>query len=379
MGLEKINQYQGKNKLQTKRGRFSVKALTLLLGLQVMGLAVLTFLGLKIFNIQTNAYTITTEPPTDTCNTVQVSVQEPTTCLRLTNTGTNKVSTYKTIYHLKNITDKAHTYKIGRMSNYCTEPYGQTQPGLNGPGCWSNLDSSLQDVSLGPWQSGDVTIERSSASGQACGSFQTDIFLVAVDGDTACHSRNGQQTAIAAGVCQTGIACVAPTPTATPTPTPTPTLTPTPTPTATPTPGPGVTGSCVGLSVSPSEGTVPLSVTFTGSGTDSSGNIQQYEFNFGDGSNGQPQIIQQTSTQATHVFNNPGSFVTSVRIKDSRGNWVGDPNSCQKTVTVKAKPQVIGATAPPVLPKAGASPIGLLLLATATSTGGLYLFRRFRV
>jgi LPXTG-motif cell wall-anchored protein len=173
------------------------------------------------------------------------------------------------------------------------------------------------------------------------------------------------------------------TPTATPTVTPTPTATPTATPTVTPSPSPtptsGPTSSCSTLTASTTNGTAPLTINFTGSGSDSNGSIQQYQFNFGDNSNSQNQIVTTSNNNASHVYYNSGNYVANLLVQDSRGNWVGG-GSCQLNITVNNKPAVLGATAPPVLPNTGSNDgFYLTVAAIPAIIGGIYMYRRFRL
>jgi uncharacterized repeat protein (TIGR01451 family) len=176
-----------------------------------------------------------------------------------------------------------------------------------------------------------------------------------------------------------------PTPSMTPTPTPTatPTATPTSTPTSTPTPSPtptsNATSSCSNLVASVTSGTKPLTVTFTGSGNDSNGSIQQYQFNFGDSSEGQAQIITTSSNQVTHVYHNAGNFIANLIVKDSRGNWVGGGN-CQLNINVNNPPTVLGTSVPKTLPKTGSNDgIYLVVASIPTVIFGIYLYRRFKL
>lgn len=171
------------------------------------------------------------------------------------------------------------------------------------------------------------------------------------------------------------------TPTATPTVTPTPTITPTPTatPTMSPTPTAGPTSQCSTLSASSTSGTSPLTVTFTGSGSDSNGSIQQYQFNFGDSSNGQQQIVTTNNNQASHVYYNTGNFTANLIVKDSRGNWVGGGN-CQLNINVNNAPTAVPTSTPTTLPKTGSNDGFYLAIASVpTLVGGIYLYRRFRL
>ncbi len=169
------------------------------------------------------------------------------------------------------------------------------------------------------------------------------------------------------------------TPTTTPTPTatatPTPTATPTATPTSTPTSGP--TSRCVDLVASTTDGTIPLTVTFAGQGEDTGGNIQEYEFNFGDSSGGQSQTVKTTGNQASHTYHNAGTFIASLLVKDSRGSWQGG-DQCKVNLTTKSKPTVLAAQAPKKLPKAGADALQILLI-PGLGGAGIYLYRRFKL
>ena len=160
-------------------------------------------------------------------------------------------------------------------------------------------------------------------------------------------------------------------------PTDTPTATPTDTPTATPTETPNVSSRCVDLVASTADATAPFSVTFTGSGEDTGGSIQEYEFNFGDTSNGQNQLAKTTSNQATHTYNNPGTFIASLLVRDSRGNWVGgNGDDCRVQLTSRSQPTVLGATAPKTLPKTGAE---AALVIPTLGAAGYYLYRKFKL
>lgn len=161
-----------------------------------------------------------------------------------------------------------------------------------------------------------------------------------------------------------------------PTPTPTPGVTQTPTPTPTPTPGPEPEQPrCTGLSASPTEGTAPLTVKFVGSGFDKNGPILEYEFDFGDASGGQPQVWRQKESEAAHRYENPGTFIASLKVKDQGGTWRDGSGDCRKTITVRSQPQVLSAVLPAQLPSAGAGVASVLGLVPL----GIYLFRRFKI
>lgn len=74
---------------------------------------------------------------------------------------------------------------------------------------------------------------------------------------------------------------------------------------------------CTSLTAVPTSGCVPLTVQFTGSGTDpDGGSITQYEWNFGD------NFSQLTATgQVTHTYNTAGDYVVTLAVRDDEGVW----------------------------------------------------------
>ncbi|GEM_PF-5925163 len=225
-------------------------------------------------------------------------------------------------------------------------------------GCSMNESFYLYPLNLGTVKSGE------SASIQV--TFKADIFTPESSTPTPTPTPTMTPTPT-------------PTPTPTMTPTPTPTVTPTPTSTPTPTATPSLTSSCQYLNASTTNGTKPLTVTFTGSGTDSNGSIQQYQFNFGDNSNGQDQIITTGSNQASHVYYNAGNYTANLIVKDSRGNWVGG-GSCQLNINVNNPPTVLGTTALTILPKTGSNDgVYLIIASIPTVLVGVYLYKKFRL
>lgn len=227
------------------------------------GVVVLSFLvvslgaavvGIKYSQeIRKKAYTGVTNPPTDTCNLIQISAADRTSCPSLqaqvvngawVGTGQNPISNYETTFTLTNITGDTHTVSYRSNTNYCSEPFGQKQPGVNYPVCWNAGDFKDGSVVIPPGESREVIVGRASASGQACGSYQTDLSILAVDGNTNCTGREvAAGGLVGSGVCQTGNICAAETPTPTPTSTPSNTPTSTVTPTKTPTPTNTPTGT----------------------------------------------------------------------------------------------------------------------------------------
>lgn len=145
---------------------------------------------------------------------------------------------------------------------------------------------------------------------------------------------------------------VTPDPNATLTPT-TGALTPTITAAATFTPTPTSTESGEGSSPSTNQapvceslitdrstdGTAPLSLTFTASGSDTDGTISKVTFSFGDGTvedvtTGGGIGTDTVNVQKSFTYNNANSFTASALMTDDNGDVSSDSTSCAVTVTV---------------------------------------------
>jgi LPXTG-motif cell wall-anchored protein len=121
-----------------------------------------------------------------------------------------------------------------------------------------------------------------------------------------------------------------------------------------------------------------LTVRFTASGFDPNGPIKEYEFDFGDASDGQPQIWKQEESEASHRYQYEGEYVATVKVKDQGGQWRGGNDECRVEIEVNGKPKVLAASTSEELPKTGASALlgaGLLALGVA----GKFLRRRFKI
>jgi len=178
-------------------------------------------------------------------------------------------------------------------------------------------------------------------------------------------------------------------------PTATPELSAAPSPTEEPTATPGISGtpaptnsgtgpSCDSLSVDRSTtGAAPYSVTFTANGTSSTGTISKVSFNFGDG-----QVSDVTeaggigtasvNVQASHTYNNPGTYAASAVLTDNSNNTSSASAACQQTITVNQASGSAGTnTNPtPTMPPTGSTgiAIGLGLGAMLLIVGGGLLF-----
>jgi PKD repeat protein len=82
------------------------------------------------------------------------------------------------------------------------------------------------------------------------------------------------------------------------------------------------------VSATPTSGTAPLTVTFSGTGSsDPDGSIASYEWTFGDGSTG-------AGAAASHVYANAGSYSAQLKVVDNQGQ----SSTASVPITVSAAP-----------------------------------------
>jgi hypothetical protein len=167
---------------------------------------------------------------------------------------------------------------------------------------------------------------------------------------------------------------------------PTAAISPTVTPTGAPSTG-GTAPSCDNLTVDRSTtGDAPYSLTFTANGTSTTGTISKVSFNFGDG---QVSDVTQAggigtatvNVQASHTYNNPGTYAASAVLTDNNNNVSSSSASCAQTITVNQAAIASGsgssATNPtPTMPPTGSAglAIGLGLGAMLLIFGGGLIF-----
>lgn len=296
-----------------------------------------------------------------------------------------------------NVTGSASGDSVQTVSDIATVQINTTQPQIItylpgharmfGPGCNTTNGCSLSDnivttgVNIGTVQPG-VTSSYQVAFKATLSNYVPTETPTATPTATPTSTPTATPTSTPT---MTPTATPTSTPTATPTATPTstPTMTPTSTPTATPTVTPtptSPTSSCDYLHASTTNGTVPLTVSFTGSGSDSAGSIQSYQFDFGDSSNGQEQLVTTTNNTATHVYNNAGSYIAKLLVKDSRGNWLGGSGACALNLTASPVPTVLGTTAPTTtLPKTGSNDWMILLASPFVIGGAVFIYKKFKL
>lgn len=184
----------------------------------------------------------------DTCNKLTISLNENPVCPRLTqlNNNTCSVINPNTKNHLNSYTftigitsndGKAHTFKYTSYNNFCTKGYATAGNGV----CQCSDNALTQTATVGTPQ--NIILTRSPTTGSYCGTYQMDIHITSIDGNTNCTYTGANIGG--SGLCETGTTCsgATPTPTKKPTPTPSKQVTPTPTVKLTPTPTlpPGIT------------------------------------------------------------------------------------------------------------------------------------------
>jgi len=152
-----------------------------------------------------------------------------------------------------------------------------------------------------------------------------------------------------------------PTPTRTPTPTPTPTLTPTPTPTLTPTPTPTVTPTPT-LTPTPTPTETP-----TPTPTETPTPTPTATPNYCNGTCGSNYNCQG----GLYCYN---GYCRNPSCPDDSGCGCGATSTPTPT-----PPPVLGASAPPVLPKTGSDDWAVFAGLTGIGSFGFYIFRRFRL
>ncbi len=106
--------------------------------------------------------------------------------------------------------------------------------------------------------------------------------------------------------------------------------TPKPVPTPKPTPTPTHRSTCDDLQITGgNNSTVPAKITLLAKASDNKGDIQKYQFYFGDG-----QKVETPDREVTHEYIASGTFMPTVYAQDSTGTWITS-NRCEARVTVK--------------------------------------------
>ncbi|HWY80143.1 MAG TPA: PKD domain-containing protein [Candidatus Sulfotelmatobacter sp.] len=175
------------------------------------------------------------------------------------------------------------------------------------------------------------------------------------------------------------------TPTDVPTAAPTNAATDTPTPTTSPTSGPTSSTTppvCNTVTVDrATTGNAPFALTFTANGNSSTGTISKVTFNFGDG---QVSDITQAggigtasvNVQASHTYNNPGTYQASAILTDNTNTVSSASANCQQSITVNAASGSGTINPSPTMPATGSTEVavGIGLGAMLLIFGGGLLF-----
>ncbi len=111
-------------------------------------------------------------------------------------------------------------------------------------------------------------------------------------------------------------------------------------------------------SATPTSGHAPLSVSFTGSGTDPDGTIASFSWTFGDGGTSSAQ-------SPSHTYSAPGTYTATLTVTDNDG--ATGTKSVQITVSAPNQPPMITASATPAR---GAPPLTVTFTGSATDSDG---------
>ena len=144
---------------------------------------------------------------------------------------------------------------------------------------------------------------------------------------------------------------------------------------------------CVIMEANPTEGNVPLTVSFTGAGYDPYGPISSYRFNFGDKSS--DSIIEGEDYFTDHIYQKPGNYIAILTVRDSKGNW-RTSDKCNVDITITGSGigggDIVTISPEPAatvssLPKTGIIDNSIILVIMVASGGflGAYLYKRFDI
>jgi M6 family metalloprotease-like protein len=116
----------------------------------------------------------------------------------------------------------------------------------------------------------------------------------------------------------------------------------------------------VSVTASPTSGTVPLSVTFSGTATDSDGTIVSYHYNFGDGG-------ESGEEDPVYIFNAVGEYTVTFTATDNDSAFSSDQVDISVTAVPVNNPPTVGVTASPT---SGTVPLSVTFSGTATDSDG---------
>jgi hypothetical protein len=167
---------------------------------------------------------------------IQVSVvsQDPAACEMITQARNGKLEpiagkenqktptrAFSMTVNLKNNDTVARKITYWTLENVCPEPAGtyfKSPAGREFPVCTQNARIATKDITLQPGQSQLVTITSTSYAQTACGSYQNDFGIVAIDNDINCGLAAPYDVYGVGRQCHTGVQCTEPAPQQTPGP-----------------------------------------------------------------------------------------------------------------------------------------------------------------
>lgn len=132
--------------------------------------------------------------------------------------------------------------------------------------------------------------------------------------------------------------------------------TPTPTPTGT---NGNIPPSCNGLSVSPTSGNKPLTVSFACAGSDADNDVTAAEFDFG---NGNKKLVEKSIGQfgsivTTYTYQTAGTYTVTCRVRDNIQKFSSIPDICKRSVTVKTTAPATSTSARTPTASSSADPV----------------------
>lgn len=123
--------------------------------------------------------------------------------------------TYTMVFGIENTDSVPHEVTYRKLGLFCPEPYGQVvNLTINGQQrasivCVGNADTAIETVTIQPGQTHTVNVTKTAYMSAACGSFQNDLELLAVDNNTTCDLPSPHDRYGIGGGCYTGTSCPA--------------------------------------------------------------------------------------------------------------------------------------------------------------------------
>jgi hypothetical protein len=130
----------------------------------------------------------------------------------------------------------------------------------------------------------------------------------------------------------------------------------------------------VNLVVEPVGGQAPVDLKFT---VITNGQVEGYEFDFGDDLDGDSDIFKLTASTIVHRYETPGSYTAKVRVAPTTGNYEQSP-SCGASVVIGGEVLSKGGERVERLPETGSEVYGVFAL-IIMGISGMYMYERFRV